>query len=160
MRWLIIVSASLVTVMEPSSTWLTNSFTRSLPRSLAPSSLPIRPSSTIWSRSPFSSTCSTACGDAAAFFFASAIGTSRGLVHFLLQLVEFGLIADGAEQRFLQLVVTLQAGAEVAELGAQIHQLGQGLDLLGDVFRLEVVHILEMQVGFELRSVGGFSQLV
>src|SRR5271165_943894 len=120
MRWLIIVSASLVTVMEPSSTCATNSLTRSLPRALALSSLPIRPSSTIWSSSPFSSTCSTACG-AAADFFASAIGTSRGLVHFLLQLVEFGLVADGAEQRFFQLVVPLQVGAEVAQLRAQIH---------------------------------------
>src|SRR5580698_5031378 len=121
MRWLIIVSASLVTVMLPSSTWETNSFTRSLPRSLEASSLPIRPSSTIWSSRPLSSTCSVACG--AADFFASAIGSSRGLVHFLLQLVQLTLIADGAEQGFLQAVVALQAGAEVAQLGAQLHQL-------------------------------------
>src|ERR1700676_961268 len=153
MRWLIMVSASLVTVMEPSSTWATNSFTRSLPRSLALSSLPIRPSSTIWSSRPFSSTCSTACG--AADFFASAIGASRGLIEFLLQLVQLVLIADGAEQCFLQPVVTLQAGAEVAQLGAQVHQLGERLDLAHDVFRLEVVHALEMQVDFQLRSVGG-----
>src|ERR1035438_6366025 len=127
MRWLIIVSASLVTVMEPSSTWATNSFTKSLPRSLAPSSLPIRPSSTIWSSSPFSSTCSVALGAA---FCASAIGTSRGLVvHFLLQFVQLILIADSAEQRFLQPVVALQAGAEVAQLGAQVHELGKRFHL-------------------------------
>src|SRR5260370_17722380 len=101
--------------MEPSSTWATNSFTRSLPRSLAPSSLPIRPSSTIWSSRPFSSTCSVAWG-AAAVFFASAIGTSRGLVEFFLELVELVLIADGAQQRFLHLAVALQARAGLPSL--------------------------------------------
>src|ERR1700722_16431858 len=126
MRWLIIVSASLVTVMEPSSTWETNSFTRSLPRSLAPSSLPIRPSSTIWSRRPFSSTCSVAWGAA---FCASAIGSSRGLVEFLLQLVQLALIANRAQQRLFQPIVALKARAQIAQLGAEIHQLGKRLYL-------------------------------
>src|ERR1700722_1059587 len=136
MRWLIIVSGSLA-------------------RSLAPSSLPIRPSSTIWSSRPFSSTCSVACGAA---FCASAIGTSRGLVHFLLQLVQLSLIADSAQQRFLQTVVALQAGAEVTQLGAQVHEFRKRLDLAHDVFRLEVVHALKMQVDFKLRGVGGLAQ--
>src|SRR5580658_2664014 len=147
MRWLIIVSASLVTVMLPSSTWATNSFTRSLPRSFEPSSLPIRPSSTIWSSRPTSSTRSVAWGAA---FCASAIGASCRFIEFLLQLVQLILIAHRAEQRFFESIVALQAGAQVAQLGAQVHQFRKRLHLPDDVFRLEVVHALEMQVHFKL----------
>src|SRR5689334_8255576 len=111
---LIMVSASRVTVMEPSSTPATNSLTRSLPRSLAPLSLAMRPSSTIWSRRPFSKTFSAALG--AAPCFASAIGTS--ITHLFLQLVQFVLVAHGVKQQFLQFVVALQAAAQVAQLGA------------------------------------------
>src|SRR6266705_3108349 len=120
MRALIMVSASRVTVIEPSSTCATNSFTRSLPRSLAPGSLAKRPSSTIWSSRPLSTTCSAACG--AALCFASAIGTSFRRTHFLFQLVELAFVSDSAEQQLLQFVVALQAAAQVAQLSAQVQK--------------------------------------
>src|SRR5665213_4231844 len=115
MRALIIVSASRVTVIDPSRTCATNSLTRSLPRSL-PVSLAMRPCSTIWSSRPFSKTCSVACG--AALCFASAIGSS--VTHFFFQLVQFVFIAHRVQQQFFQLIVALQAAAQVAQLGAQV----------------------------------------
>src|SRR5271170_3576844 len=109
MRALIIISASFAIVMEPSSTWATNSFTRSLPRSFEAASTPNRPCSTIWSRRLDSvvSTAAVACALAAA----SAIGA----LHFALQLVQFFGVADGFEQQFFQLVVALQRAAEIGE---------------------------------------------
>src|SRR5579862_1980485 len=158
MRPLIIVSASREMVMEPSSTWATNSLTKSLPRSLEPGSLESRPSSTIWSSRLRSTTCSCACG--AALCFASAIGTSLRFIQLLLQLVQLGLVSDCAEQQLLQLVIALEAAAQIAQPGAKLHQLAQGFHLAGDVLRLEVVHALEVQVDLKLRAVRVFAQLI
>src|SRR5277367_1499082 len=124
MRALIIISASLAMVMEPSRTWATNSLTRSLPRSLEAASRPKRPCSTIWSRRLDSvvSTAAAACELAAA----SAIGASN----FVLQLVQFFGVAHGFEQQLFELVVALQRTAKIGEPGAQIQQFLERLDLL------------------------------
>ena len=87
-------------------------------------------------------------------------GESLRLVQLVLQLVQLALVADGVEQQFLQLVVALQAAAQIAQLGAQIQQLAKRLHLPGDVFGLEVVHALEMQVDLELWRVRIFGELV
>src|SRR3954453_20261768 len=114
MRALIIISASLAMVMEPSSTWLTNPFTRSLPRSLAS---PNRPCSTIWS-SRLASCVSTAPAAAAVFATASGIGSSRA--DLALQLVQLFRIAHGLEQELFQLVVALEGTTQVREPRAQV----------------------------------------
>src|SRR5580704_18549952 len=128
MRALIIISASLATVIEPSRTWATNSFTRFLPRSFALASAPNRPDSTIWSSSP---TCSFSIVVVvpACFFNASAIGPSSFGLDFTLQLVELLGVADGIEQDFFQLVVALQLPAQIRQPRAQVEQLLQRLDL-------------------------------
>ena len=80
----------------------------------------------------------------------SAIGfPSRS--HLALQLVQLFVVADGVEQQFLELVVALQAAAQIGETGAEVQQFLQRLHLPGDVLRLEVVHALEMQVHFQIR---------
>src|SRR3954465_15554575 len=101
MRALIIISASLAMVIHPSSTWATNSFTRSLPRSLAS---PKRPCSTIWSRR-LASCASTVAAAAAVFATASGIGSS--CADLALQLVQLLGIAHRFEQQLFQLVVPL-----------------------------------------------------
>src|SRR5579872_5548839 len=112
MRALIIASASLDTVMAPSSTWVTNSFTRFLPRSRADGSRAKRPSSTIWSSRLCSAVCEVAPWAAAAFW-TSLIGPSVQ-TQFGAQPGEFVLIADGVTQQLFQLVVALHAAAEIA----------------------------------------------
>src|SRR6266700_7990018 len=109
MRALIIISASLAMVMEPSSTWATNSFTRSLPRSLAS---PNRPCSTIWS-SKLDSCASTAPAAADAFATASGIGTS--FADLALQLVQFLGGPGRLKQKLLYLVVALQRPAQMRQ---------------------------------------------
>src|SRR5215469_11049 len=138
MRALIIISASLAIVIEPSSTWLTNSFTRSLPRSLAS---PNRPCSTIWS-SRLDSCASTAPADvAAAFAAASGIGTSWA--DLALQLVQLLGITYRLEQQLFQLVVALQGAAQVRKSGAQIEKLFQRLNLFSDICRLKIIKFAE-----------------
>src|SRR5579863_5596289 len=108
MRALIIISASLAIVIEPSRTWATNSFTRFLPRSLAS---PNRPCSTIWS-SRLASWVSTAPAAAAVFATASGIGTSLA-ADLALQLVQLLRVAYRFQQQFFQLVVALQRAAQI-----------------------------------------------
>src|SRR3954453_7793494 len=154
MRALIIISASLAMVMEPSSTWLTNSFTRSLPRSLAS---PNRPCSTIWS-SRLASCVSTAAAAAAVFATASGIGTSRA--DLALQFVQLFRIAHGLEKEFFQLVVALEGTAQIGKPGAQIEQFLEGLHLPGDIGGLEVVELAELQVDFQVGRIGIIAQLI
>src|SRR5579863_1383360 len=144
MRALIIISASLAMVMEPSSTWATNSFTRSLPRSLAS---PNRPCSTIWS-SRLASCASTAAAAAAAFATASAIGTS--CADLALQLVQLFGIAHRFEQQLFELVVALQRTAQVRQTGAQVEQLLQRLNLFCDIGRFKIVKLAEFQIHLQI----------
>src|SRR5579863_1378666 len=158
MRALIIISASLATVMEPSRTWATNSFTRFLPRSLALASCPNRPDSTIWSSNP---TCSFSIVVVeAACFLASAIGPSSFGLNLALQLVELLGVANCIQQHFLQLVVALQLSAQIRQPGSKIKQFLERLDLLGYVAWLEVIHLLELQIDLELRRIRIVTQLV
>src|SRR5579863_2730880 len=153
MRALIIISASLAMVIEPSSTWLTNSFTRSLPRSLAS---PNRPCSTIWS-SRLASCVSTAPAAAAAFAAASGIVPSRA--DLALQFVQLFGIAHRFEQEFFELVVALQRTAQIGKPGAQVEQFLQRLYLFSDIRRFEIVHFAEFQIDLQVRGVGIVAQL-
>src|ERR1700676_468471 len=144
MRALIIISASLAMVMEPSSTWATNSFTRSLPRSLAS---PNRPCSTIWS-SRLASCASTDAAAAAAFATASGIGTS--CADLALQLVQLFGVPHRFEQQLFELVIALQRAAQIGEPGAQVEQLLQRLNLLRDIGRLKVVQFAEFQIDLQV----------
>src|SRR5579864_1927357 len=154
MRALIIISASLAMVMEPSRTWATNSFTRSLPRSLAS---PNRPCSTIWSRR-LASCVSTVPAAAAAFATTSGIGTSCS--DLALQLVQFFGIAYRFQQQLFELVIALQRAAQVGEPGAQVKKLLEGLNLLSDIGRLKIVKLAEFQVNLQIGGVGIVAQLV
>src|ERR1035437_1267087 len=102
MRALIIISASLDTVIAPSSTWLTNSFTRSLPRSRAAGSRASLPSSTIWSSRLCSAVTSTGCAEAA--FWTSLIGSLLG-PQLVLEARQLVLIGYRLAQHFFQFVV-------------------------------------------------------
>src|ERR1700730_1936014 len=97
MRELIIISASRAMVMEPSMYCEINSLIRFRPRSLEAGSTPKRPSSTIWSSSPFSASFSVVVVVGAALFCGSAIGC---LLDLALQLVELVVIADRFQQHF------------------------------------------------------------
>src|SRR5580658_5369897 len=152
MRALIIISASLATVMEPSRTWATNSFTRSFPRSRAVVSAPNRPCSTIWSSNPFSGIVTTAASDGWAGA-RSAIGLSFFCSHFTFQLVELLGGAGRVKQQFFELVVALKRAPQVREPGAQGKQLFERLYLLGYIPRLKILHRLEMQIHFQLGCV-------
>ena len=157
MRALIIISASRAMVMEPSMNCEMNSLIRFRPRSLEAGSTPKRPSSTIWSRRPFSSTCSVAAAVVAVLACVSAILRS---LYFALQLVQLFRIADSLKQQFFQLVVALQAAAKIRETLAEIQKLLERLDLAGDVFGFEVVHALEVQVDLEIRRIRLVAQFV
>src|SRR5579864_8289 len=158
MRALIIDSVSRETVISPCSTWLTNSFIRLLPRSRAAGSLPKRPCSTIWSSRPPPTCCSTVCVAAADFSF-SGIGLSLGL-HFFLQLAQLVGVVDRILQQFLELVVALQAAAQVRKLRPQLQQFPQRPYLAGYLLRLEILQALEVQVHLQLPAVGVVAQLV
>src|ERR1700694_3856018 len=149
MRALIIISASLATVMEPSRTWATNSFTRFLPRSRAVVSAPNRPCSTIWSSSPFSWVVRTSASAGCAVA-RLAIGPSFFVSHLALQLVELLGVADRVEQQFFQLVVARKRPPQVRQPGAQSQQFLERLYLLGDVPGLKVFHLLEVQIDLQL----------
>ena len=147
--------------MVPSSTWATNSLTRFLPRSRAAGSL--RQAAFLddlveQARSP--TVCSAAGAAAAGFLWVSSFGPPSGFADLGLQLVQLLGVADGVEQQLFQLVVALQAAAQVGELGAQIQQLPQRLDLPGHLLRLEIVQALEVQIDLQLAGVGIVAQLV
>src|ERR1051325_3824725 len=158
MRELIIISASRAMVMEPSRNWAMNSLIRLRPRSLEAGSTPKRPSSTIWSRSPFSATCSvTVAVVAAVLDCGSGI---LGSLYFRLQLVEFFCVADGVKQEFFQLVIALQAAAEIRETLTEIEEFLERFDLASYVFRLEVFHALAIQIDLEIGRIGLVAQFV
>src|SRR5687767_13124987 len=115
MRALIIDSVSGFSVTVPRSTSLTKFVTRSLPRSFAAASRPKRPSSTILSRR-FISSDVDACALCA---FASGIGASLGANLGLQLLHRRGIIQRVLENLF-QLVVALQAAAQVCELRPEL----------------------------------------
>src|SRR4051794_4756402 len=143
MRALIIISASLAMVIEPSSTWLTNSFTRSLPRSLAS---PNRPCSTIWS-SKLASWASTVAAAAAAFATASGIGTSRA--DLALQLVQLFGIAHGLEKELFEFFVSFPGNAENRKTGSENEPFLEKLPPLGDIGRFKVVEFAELQIDLQ-----------
>ena len=58
------------------------------------------------------------------------------------------------------LVVALQAAAQIGEALPQVEKLLEGLDLAGDVFRLEVIHALESEIDLEVRCVRFVAQFV
>src|SRR5450755_114117 len=110
MRSLMADSVSLEGAMWPCTTWSTNSFTRSRPRSR---SRVKRPSSTIWSRRLEVVSC--AAGAAFDTFAVSAILAS--LVFVAIQ-AEFGAefvalfrVADNVVKHFVELIVALQAAS-------------------------------------------------
>src|SRR5664279_708669 len=123
MRAVIMISASLDTVIAPSSTWLTNSFTRSLPRSRAAGSRASRPSSTILSSRLVSNVCSTGC--AVASFLPLLIGPL--LAQLALEARQFVLVRHGFAEQLFQLVVALHAAAQIGKPVAQFQQLSQWL---------------------------------
>ena len=55
-------------------------------------------------------------------------------------------IRDRVEQRLVELVVALQAAAQIGEPRPQIQQLLERLDLLGHVLRREVVQAFEVEI--------------
>src|SRR5262245_23797867 len=110
MRAVIMISASLDTVIAPSSTWATNSFTRSLPRSRAAGSRASLPSSTIWSSRLTSRVCSAGCAAVASF---STLLMGPLLAQFTLEARQFVLIGDRLAEQLFQLVVALHAAAQI-----------------------------------------------
>src|SRR5436305_9803764 len=158
MRALIIASASRDRVIDPSSTCVTNSLTRSFPRSREAGSRASLPCSTIWSSRPASLVVSVA-GAAAVACCGSLIGTGL-LLDLRLQLFAFVGVSDGIHQKFLQFVVALERSSQIRQLRAEIQKLAKRLHLPRHVLRREVVHALEMQVHLQLRSIGFLAQLV
>src|SRR5271157_145736 len=151
-------SASLDTVMAPSSTCATNSFTRFLPRSLAAGSRARRPSSTIWSSNPRSTVCSAA--DAGASGLAWLLIAALLHAHLRPQFGQLVLVGNGLAQQFLELVVALHVAAQVAQAVAQFQQFAQRSHLAGDVLGREIVHALEIQIDLEVSGVRILTQFV
>src|SRR5262249_403274 len=146
-RALIIASVSRAIVMVPASTSFTNCLIMSFPRSRAESSFASRPSSTMLSSRPFSVVgVVAACG-------AACCGSAIASLHFVLQFAHFVFVLERLHQNLVELVITLKSAAQVGELGAQVEQLFQRLDLLGDIGRLEIVHALEAQVDADLARI-------
>src|ERR1035437_810538 len=154
---MIITSASFDTVIAPSSTWLMNSFTRSLPRSRAAGSRASLPSSTIWSSRLCSAVTSTGC--AAVAFLTSLIGSLLG-PQLALQARQLVLIGYRLAQHLFQLVVTLHAAAQIRQPVPQLQQLFQRLHLPGDGFGSKIVEALKREIDFQLGRVGTLAQLV
>ena len=69
-------------------------------------------------------------------------------------------VAHRVVQQLVQFVVALQAAAQIGQLGAQVEQFLQRLDLLRHLFGLEVVQALEVQVHLELARIGVIAELV
>src|SRR5208283_1036053 len=112
MRAVIMASASLNTVMAPSKTCATNSFTRFLPRSLAAGSRARRPSSTIWSRNPRSTVCSEAALCAAACWASPLLIGTLLHAHLRPQFGQLVFVGNGLAQQFFQLIVALHVAAQ------------------------------------------------
>src|SRR5208282_2110173 len=124
MRAEIIWSASRPTVMEPSSTWATNSLIRLFPCSRVLESLN-RPCSTIWSRRLVSVVCTSAAGPPGA---ASPWGLAIGILllgDFRLQLRQLLRLAHGFKQGLVQLLVGLQRASQIVQACPQLQQLPQ-----------------------------------
>src|SRR5208282_4301572 len=120
MRAEIIWSASRPTVMEPSSTWLTNSLMRLFPCSRVLESLN-RPCSTIWSRRLLSVVCtSAACAPGDVSPWGLAIGILLLLGDFRLQLLQFLRPAHRLQQGLIQLLVGLQRASQIAQACPQL----------------------------------------
>jgi hypothetical protein len=109
----------------------TNFVIRSLPRSPLPS-LPNRPCWTIWSsRLDWAASAAAPAGT-----WASAFDIGRSLLFdFRPQLPEAIGVIDRSLQDLIELVVALQAAAQIRQLLAQLEQFAQRLDLLGDALR-------------------------
>src|SRR5947209_12301055 len=154
MRALIVASVSRDTVTAPSRTWATNSFTKSLPRSRAAVSRVKRPCAMIWSSKPCS-LFSTTTGAAARFSATLLIGASFRLLQIQLspKLLEFFSIGNGLQQQFVELIVALQASAQVRQLRSQFEQLTQWLDLTCHLLGFEIFQALEAQVDSQVRGV-------
>src|SRR5580698_6548839 len=133
MRALIMASASFDTVMAPSRTCVTNSFTRFLPRSLDAGSRAMRPSCTVWSRRLTSSVVSAPC-DAAAAFCKSLMAGLLGF-HLGLQLGQLVLVGNGFAEHLFEFVITLHRAAKVGKAIAQLEQLAQRANLARHVLR-------------------------
>src|ERR1051326_854452 len=155
MRALIMASVSRAIVIVPASTSLTNCLIRSLPRSLPDSSFAKRPSSTMLSSRLVCvvvvvACCGTAC-------CGSAIGPS---LYLGLQLAHLVFVLESLHEDLVELVVALEAAAQIREFRAQIEQFLQGLDLAGHVGRLEIIHALEVQVDADLTGIRVLAQFV
>src|SRR5207248_3055754 len=122
-------------------------------------SVPKRPCSTIWSSKPLS--CVSTAVEAACWTSAClAIGSSILGPNFALEFVEVLRLSDGIEQQFLEFVVALQRAAQVRQASAQIEQFLQGLHLLRHIRRLEVFHLLQVQIYLQLRCIRFFAEFV
>ena len=127
MRALIIASVSAFSVTVPLSTSLTKFLTRSLPRSFAAASRPMRPSSTILSRRLSS-------GENVRCLLGSVPGPqplpppSDPISDF--ELLHRVRVIERALKNLFELVVALQAAAEIGELAAELEQFLERPDLL------------------------------
>src|SRR5437588_6697811 len=128
-------------VISPCSTWLTNSFTRFLPRSRVAGSFPSLPCSTIWSSRP--TPCCSAGWAAAADFCFSGIGFSLRL-YFFTQSAHLLGVVDRVLQQLFQLVVSLQAAAQIRESRPQVQQFPQRLYLPGYLLRFKIFQAFEI----------------
>ena len=159
MRALIIVSASLETVMAPSSTWR-DEFLHQV--------LAAFPGGGIARHAAFLDYLveQTALDDG----FSGGLRPPRRPVAdhsleppipiSLRSLASLSLSVTDSRSSFLQLVVALHAPAQVRQPVAQFQQFPQRPHLAGHVLRREIVHALEIQVDLQLRSVGIFAELV
>src|SRR5271166_3148814 len=151
MRALMVVSVSFETAMWPWTTWSTNSFTRSRPRSRSRVN---RPSSTIWSRS-LVEVVSCAAGAAFDTFAASAIAASLVLIKTKLgsELLTLFGVAYNVVEHLVELVVALQASTQIGEIGSEVEQFLEGLDFGRDLFGLEIGEFFEVEVHLQLAAV-------
>src|SRR5947209_4721004 len=155
-RALIIAWVSFDTVIVPVMTWSTNSPIRSLARARCSSSRAMRPWEMIWSRRLASSWAGAAdaarlCSAAPLMSGLLSLGLApAGLAAELLQ--RLGVV-DHVLEQLLQLVVAVHLVDQVGQPVPRLQQLAQGLDLLDDLLRLEVVHVAELQLDVDLRAV-------
>src|SRR5258706_7056972 len=120
MRALIIASVSAFSVTVPLSPSLTKFLTRSLPRSFAAASRPMRPSSTILSRRLKSGDSVVALSLCRAW--ASAIAASLWS-DLRLELLHRRRIVERALKNLFELVIALKAAAQIGQLAAKLEEL-------------------------------------
>jgi hypothetical protein len=128
------------------STWTTNSFTRSHfgrpPR-------PNRPS-TIWPVIEFDF-----CSAAPKAALSVTIGLSSDPARAQFRIFS---VFETASSSIVEL--PFPDAAQIRQLGPQLKQLPQRLDLPGHLLGIEIVQALEIEVYFQLPSLGIFAQLV